>query len=146
MISKDNFTLWTAQDATDTAFICEKGNVVLDYLGCYNATGLTWDYNTTEYDQMTIQQCVEWCKGGSRVYAFLYPTQCACSNSLTEPTDGDYCYSSCFGQENQVCGGSEAMSVYNVCKYMYTEIILILWKTEYRSTITNKQIAFVPIL
>ena len=117
VIPRDNYTEWFAQDITNTAFICEKGQEVVDYLGCYNNSGLNWDINITDFGQMTIQQCVEWCRGQEKEYAFLGPTECVCSDSLTErAAEGYYCHSRCSGQNNQICGGEGVMSVYNICK------------------------------
>ena len=121
LVPKDNYTEWMAREVGEYAFMCEKGRDILDYLGCYNATGLVWDYNTTEFDQMTIQQCVEWCRSGSRIYAFVSSSLCACSDTLTQhAAAGAYCYNRCSGQQNQVCGGEGLMSVYNICKQIIT--------------------------
>lgn len=117
LISKDNYSDWQAMPVGNAAIICEKGQEVLDYVGCYNTSGLVWDYNTTEFEQMTIQQCVEWCRGGLRDYALVSSVLCACSDSLTDhASKGSYCYSGCSGQRNQICGGDDVVSVYNICK------------------------------
>ena len=89
-----------------------------DYLGCYNTSGFVWDDTTAVFEQMTIQQCVEWCRGRNKAYANLLRTFCACSDSLTEPSAGENCYKSCSGQENQICGGDGTVSVFNVCKFV----------------------------
>lgn len=66
---------------------------------------------------MTIQQCVEMCRVKSRKYAFLNSTSCSCETSLTSENKG-HCTSVCSGQDNQVCGGVNVMSVYDVGEFM----------------------------
>ena len=125
LVPKDDYSQWQAHAIGEYAFMCEKGQDVLDYLGCYNGTGAISDFNTTS-DQMTIQQCVEWCRGGGKLYAFLWFRECACSDVLPEHAGSEaYCYTRCAGQHNQVCGGSGLLSVYNICKQTIVSFLAV---------------------
>ncbi|XP_045208225.2 uncharacterized protein LOC123560042 [Mercenaria mercenaria] len=110
-----NYRQWEAKSASKdvTQFICEKST---DYKGCFAKTGLVGNVSIHEYNSMTIQQCVEICRVNSRKYAFLNSTSCLCETSLTSERKGK-CTSVCSGQDNQICGGSDVMSVYDVDQF-----------------------------
>ncbi|KAL3837239.1 hypothetical protein ACJMK2_022607, partial [Sinanodonta woodiana] len=114
-VDTKNATIWNSTyDSTPLSYICEKGE---EYVGCYTDTVSASD-GITNYEFMTIQQCVEWCRGKGKFYAFLKPDACACSDNLTTPTPGR-CISRCSGQRNQVCGSNgNTSSIYQVDKYV----------------------------
>ncbi|KAK3607956.1 hypothetical protein CHS0354_006555 [Potamilus streckersoni] len=114
-VDQSNSSKWnSSNESTQLSYICEKGE---DYVGCYTDT-ISASERITHYEFMTIQQCVEWCRGKKKMYAFLKPDACACSDNYTTPMPGR-CTSSCSGQRNQVCGSNgNTSSIYQVDKYV----------------------------
>ena len=67
-------------------------------------------------DEMTVEMCLDICRSKGFRYAGLeWQLECHCGN---EPDGGfewawpDKCDDRCSGNSNQICGGSNAMSVY----------------------------------
>ncbi|WAR05350.1 CL12B-like protein, partial [Mya arenaria] len=114
-VQKDNYdTLYSEKLNFCQSYICEKAP---DYVGCFTGTGVTMEI--TNYNRMTIQQCVETCRGVNKRYAFLGTNRCGCDTSLVGyPAKYGLCKSPCPGQKMSVCGGAgDDMSVYDTDMY-----------------------------
>ncbi|KAF2195177.1 WSC-domain-containing protein [Zopfia rhizophila CBS 207.26] len=94
------------------------------YIGCGkdDAGKRTLNKAQTSSDDMTVEMCIDFCKSKSAEYAGLeYSGQCYCGNEVAgdrAPTKGSLgnCLMKCSGDENQVCGGAAAVSLYQACK------------------------------
>jgi hypothetical protein len=70
---------------------------------------------------MTIEKCVDFCKSKGATYAGLeYANQCYCGNSVAAdraPKTGvaGGCKMKCAGNSGQICGGPDALTLYQVC-------------------------------
>lgn len=103
-------------------FVDLTSNKGFKYLGCGKDNALTRTLNEellTGTD-MTVDKCIDFCKGKKKSYAGLeFGSQCYCANSL--PTDrapgqgANNCLMKCGGDVNQVCGGADAISLYQAC-------------------------------
>ncbi|KAI6806951.1 WSC-domain-containing protein, partial [Hortaea werneckii] len=78
--------------------------------------GFTWS------DDMTVQHCVDYCKGeGFSLAGLEYANQCYCGNDYAnqaaapDPKILGNCWQPCAGNDQEVCGGSAALSVYKSC-------------------------------
>lgn len=93
------------------------------YLGCGkdNAGDRTLSEELLTGDDMTVEKCIDFCKSKSKAYAGLeYSGQCYCSGTLADdraPVKGSAgnCLMKCSGDESQVCGGADAISLYQAC-------------------------------
>ncbi|KAF9890518.1 hypothetical protein FE257_005923 [Aspergillus nanangensis] len=113
----------TTPCAADPAEICGGSEAISMYavvpiwqsVGCYSdntkARTLSKSYNIAGN---TVEKCQQACKDGGYVYAGMeYGTQCFCGNSIDNsgmPTSG--CGLPCAGDASQICGGSNALSMY----------------------------------
>lgn len=95
-----------------------------EYFGCAfdNVTVRTLDGSNTSDDDMTVEACVSYCSEAGYSYAGLeYSTQCYCGDSIAagnDPIQGVVggCLFACGGNSTQMCGGSDALSVYHNCE------------------------------
>ncbi|RMY71810.1 hypothetical protein D0863_04914 [Hortaea werneckii] len=78
--------------------------------------GFTWS------DDMTVQHCIDYCKGeGFSLAGLEYANQCYCGNDYANqdaapnPDILGNCWQPCAGNDQEVCGGSAALSVYKSC-------------------------------
>ncbi|PQE13221.1 hypothetical protein CJF30_00003133 [Rutstroemia sp. NJR-2017a BBW] len=67
-----------------------------------------------DFQNMTIQICVDFCKGNGYKYAGLeYYGECFCGGSVNGmQTDESACSYPCTGDQTEVCGGFDIISVY----------------------------------
>lgn len=68
----------------------------------------------TGSDDMTIEQCIDYCVSKGQTYAGLqYSNECYCGTSIATDRKGDYlCAVPCAGNPSQICGGAQRLSVY----------------------------------
>jgi hypothetical protein len=87
-----------------------------DNIGDRALTGPSWSRDNT-----TVESCVDFCSKEGFSYAGLENKgECFCGDKLNEkyaPRDGfmGACVMKCTGNQDQVCGGWAAMSVYHAC-------------------------------
>ncbi|EAW08575.1 WSC domain protein [Aspergillus clavatus NRRL 1] len=109
--------------AADASQICGGSNALSLYvivpiwqsLGCYSdstkARTLSTSYNVAGN---TVEKCQAACQAGGYLYAGMeFGSQCFCGNSIDNggaPTSG--CATPCAGDSSEVCGGSNALSIY----------------------------------
>ena len=64
---------------------------------------------------MTISMCRKFCKDKQYTYSYLYESdECFCSNEKLSTKKGDKsCGTHCAGNSDEVCGGDNAISVYD---------------------------------
>lgn len=88
-----------------------------NFTGCFIDNGSNRQLNATQTssNSMTLEQCAQQCS--SYQYMGLeYSSQCFCSNSLQNSTAiaSQYdCNYVCSGNDSEVCGGSNRLSLYN---------------------------------
>ncbi|XP_077994853.1 kremen protein 1-like isoform X2 [Glandiceps talaboti] len=81
------------------------------YMGCYydNPFNKRPDVGPIKNGTMTIQYCLNWCRGQDMAYAELSRgRKCSCrreGNDYTDFTQTDGCNVGCAGDESQTCGG-----------------------------------------
>ncbi|CAG8705460.1 1872_t:CDS:1 [Rhizophagus irregularis] len=72
----------------------------------------------TNTETMTVEECINYCREGNYRYAGLEArVQCFCGNTynpLGRLLGSEYCSNSCPGNNYQLCGGSFALSIYEV--------------------------------
>ena len=93
------------------------------YIGCGkdDAGSRTLKDAQTSSDQMTVETCIDFCKGKSLTYAGLeYSGECYCGSDVAEdraPVKGlaGNCLMKCSGDKDEVCGGAGAISLYEAC-------------------------------
>ena len=77
------------------------------------------DYFETS-DRMTIELCLSICRSRNFAYAGLeWQTECYCGNESTRSFEWTWpgkCDDKCAGNSNQVCGGTNAISIWQVPK------------------------------
>lgn len=63
---------------------------------------------------MTIEKCIDLCVSEGQTYAGLeYSNECYCGTSIAPARKGNHkCMMPCVGNENQICGGAQRLSVY----------------------------------
>ncbi|KAF2640037.1 WSC-domain-containing protein [Massarina eburnea CBS 473.64] len=93
------------------AFIgCGKDNALSRTLGEELLTG----------DDMTVEKCIDFCKGKKKSFAGIeFGSQCYCGSSLAserKPSQGLNCLMKCGGNKDQTCGGADAISLYQACE------------------------------
>ncbi|KAF1979791.1 WSC-domain-containing protein, partial [Bimuria novae-zelandiae CBS 107.79] len=102
-------------DVTDKGF---------KYIGCGkdNALERTLNEELLTGDDMTVEKCVDFCKGKGKKFAGLeYSGQCYCGSAVAEdraPSSArgaGSCLMKCSGDNDQVCGGNDAISLYEAC-------------------------------
>ncbi|KAF2774222.1 WSC-domain-containing protein, partial [Teratosphaeria nubilosa] len=95
-----------------------------EYVGCANDSTATRTFSgsSTYNDNMTVEYCINYCKGeGYSLAGLEYATQCYCDNKYCdvsrEPNPEIYgqCLEPCAGDASQICGGASALSVYKSC-------------------------------
>jgi len=96
-------------------------NLVDNYLGCFRDQGSRdlngYSYNSTN---MTPQECIATCTSKNFKYAGVqYSNYCFCGNSYGKYGVADNCNMACSGDQNQICGGSWANSVYLIASKDY---------------------------
>lgn len=106
----------------DTSYMTDVTSMGYKYVGCAtdgSTRSLTGANTATS--TMTVQSCVTYCKGLGYSYAGLeYASQCFCGNSMPTadlPVVGEYggCSMACAGNSTQLCGGPNALSLYQSC-------------------------------
>lgn len=102
-------------DVTDKGF---------KYIGCGkdNALERTLSEELLTGDDMTVEKCIDFCKSKSKQYAGLeYSGQCYCGSAVADDRAPESargagnCLMKCSGNEDQVCGGNDAISLYEAC-------------------------------
>ncbi|RIB14518.1 WSC domain-containing protein, partial [Gigaspora rosea] len=66
---------------------------------------------------MTVDKCIDFCRQNNFAYAGLeIGTQCFCANNYDHinQISSDQCSTSCVGNNQQICGGPLALSIYSV--------------------------------
>ncbi|KAF2008488.1 WSC-domain-containing protein [Aaosphaeria arxii CBS 175.79] len=94
------------------------------YIGCGtdNAGKRTLSQAQTSSSSMMVEKCIDFCKSKGAQYAGLeYAGECYCGASLAAdraPVQGRLgnCLMKCSGNNQQVCGGAAAISLYQACK------------------------------
>ncbi|RVD86715.1 uncharacterized protein DFL_004977 [Arthrobotrys flagrans] len=100
------------------------GSLGYVYLGCYNETlDITNDRaiyggNVTKSTDMTVEECLEACKGRNYDYAGLeYTSECWCGpylSDLSQKLEDTQCDLGCAGNNSEACGGALRVSVYKL--------------------------------
>ncbi|KAK6394058.1 hypothetical protein LTR65_001904 [Meristemomyces frigidus] len=94
------------------------------YQGCANdsVSERTFSGASASSDDMTIETCINYCKGkGYSLAGLEYASQCYCDNdysssgSAPQPNILGDCWQPCAGNADEICGGSAALSVYKDC-------------------------------
>lgn len=91
------------------------------YIGCGldNAGARTLKDELLTGDDMTVEKCIDFCKGKSSKYAgIVYGSQCYCGGGVADdrkPGTASNCLMKCGGDESEVCGGADAISLYEAC-------------------------------
>jgi hypothetical protein len=91
------------------------------YVGCGldNAGARTLNDELLTGDDMTVEKCIDFCKTKSTKYAgIVYGSQCFCGASVAQdraPGTASNCLMKCGGNANEVCGGADAISLYEAC-------------------------------
>ena len=93
-------------------------------MGCYiynMSMPATWSLSLDNVTELSIVQCVEWCRGQNHSYAGLHNDSCHCSTDTPLPVDKvmeSLCHIKCKGNDMQDCGGvdntTSYISVYEV--------------------------------
>lgn len=99
-----------------------------NYVGCYTdiASKRTLSGSSTRGDDMTVEKCANFCSSangglGYKYYGLEYFSECYCGNTFTAPNQlltptssppNSTCSYKCKGDDSQICGGSNALSVY----------------------------------
>ncbi|KAK4945184.1 hypothetical protein LTR10_015610 [Elasticomyces elasticus] len=95
----------------------------LSYIGCYK-DGVPRALTTvfTQTTSMTIDQCAQIAQSQNLAYFGLeYASQCLAGdvlNSSSTPLAASSCYMQCAGNTTEVCGGPNAISLYNNTAYV----------------------------
>ncbi|KAF2721327.1 WSC-domain-containing protein, partial [Polychaeton citri CBS 116435] len=106
-----------------------------NYVGCYtdNVGGRALDGTSTSHPNMTVEMCATFAKYGDggkawKYYGLEYATQCYVSNVLgksasllnatSSPSNSTVCKMRCGGKDTQICGGSNALSLYTSPSYV----------------------------
>ena len=94
--------------------------VLTAYSGCYPypVSDVPSLYNIS---YLTVQQCVEWCRGDSKQYSFVSGQDCWCLNHTdvewNSPLPAANCSTPCSGNYLQACGLNGTLgSVYRLGK------------------------------
>ncbi|KAK4556946.1 hypothetical protein LTR86_005927 [Recurvomyces mirabilis] len=99
-----------------------------EYQGCANDSVVTRTLQgaNTASNSMTIETCIDFCKGkGYSLAGLEYASQCYCDNDYKSDHAGSRapqpdilgdCWQPCAGNSAQVCGGAGALSVYRNCE------------------------------
>jgi hypothetical protein len=89
------------------------------YAGCFRSPpGQAFDTllftGTLDKSNMTIEKCVAYCKGNDYRYAGIeYYGKCTCGASVNGfAVDESICNYKCTGNKGEVCGGDNAVSIY----------------------------------
>jgi hypothetical protein len=91
-----------------------------EYYGCYvdGTSGRILEASSIQENNMTRQECVDYCVGGGFTIAGLeYFTQCFCDNAIYNggvlAADQSDCNDACGGDSTQICGGASRVSLYS---------------------------------
>jgi hypothetical protein len=112
---KDYYPRWSSNIMYDIMPISSNR-----YVGCFEDRGNPWgtsgrdlsDYSERDGD-MTIDKCVSICKDKGYKYAGAqYSKWCFCGNKYGSNGISNNCHMSCAGNNDQICGGSYANSIY----------------------------------
>ncbi|KAL5327030.1 hypothetical protein ACEPPN_004720 [Leptodophora sp. 'Broadleaf-Isolate-01'] len=86
------------------------------YAGCFidNGSPRTLLYTGPRNSNQTVQDCVAFCKGNEYQYAGLeYGEECFCGASVNNiQADEADCNMSCTGDDTEICGGFNRVSIY----------------------------------
>ncbi|KAH7418127.1 WSC domain-containing protein [Cadophora sp. MPI-SDFR-AT-0126] len=86
------------------------------YAGCFvdNGSPRTLLYTGPRNQNQTVQDCVAFCKGNDYQYAGLeYGEECFCGASVNNiQADEADCDFSCTGDDTEICGGLDRVSIY----------------------------------
>jgi hypothetical protein len=109
-ILSENISL---EDKLDSIYKLDKNRCIKDNQNCGNRA-----LNSKCYSANNVEECINYCQKGNFLYAGLEAGfQCFCGNeydSLGLRTGLEHCSSSCIGNSSQICGGSWALSIYDV--------------------------------
>lgn len=97
--------------------LCKTKNLLL-VIGCFNQVSPLANYTSPD---MTIEFCVEFCRGVSHNRAGLTNDTCYCYDSTSMPTqvNGSFCDGTCSGNPGQPCGHAPTyVSLFRVGKYL----------------------------
>ena len=106
----------------DTSYLTDMTSQGYKYVGCAtdgSTRTLSGAYEAN--NNMTVEGCVEFCKASGYTYAGLeYASQCFCGNDMPAADAPVYgqtgnCVMPCAGNSTQICGGPNALSLYQEC-------------------------------
>lgn len=94
------------------------------YQGCATDDYYTRTFTgaSTSSDNMTVETCIDYCKGkGYSLAGLEYARECYCDNEYQQSDRAPKqnvmggCVTNCAGDAGEICGGSGALSVYKAC-------------------------------
>lgn len=94
------------------------------YQGCATDDYYTRTFTgaSTSSDNMTVESCINFCKGkGYSLAGLEYARECYCDNTYQQTDRAPKqnvmggCETKCSGDAGEICGGSGALSVYKAC-------------------------------
>ena len=67
-----------------------------------------------DHSEMTVAQCIETCRGQDNTYTAIHIDDCYCLNDISNLTEvgRENCAERCEGNADQLCGGTNHVSVY----------------------------------
>jgi hypothetical protein len=112
----------TETTATTTVSATEASTTGWSYLGCYSDSTSTRALTGVQFADLGIGKvtstgCMEYCgNAGFRFAGTEYAGQCFCGNKMvgSSKVAADKCDMKCEGDASQICGGSSALSVYEM--------------------------------
>ncbi|OCK72946.1 WSC-domain-containing protein [Lepidopterella palustris CBS 459.81] len=112
-----------AATAASLGYVDVTSSKGFKYIGCGtdNPGSRTLTVAQISNDQMTVENCIDFCKSKGTTYAGLeYMGECYCGNTLPAdraPVAGvlGNCNMKCRGNSNEICGGAAAISLYQAC-------------------------------
>ncbi|XP_046570304.1 uncharacterized protein LOC124278603 [Haliotis rubra] len=119
VVDVGNLTLQRYNCSIELPYICETAPVS-DTSGCH-VTGSSPSNSVTLPDQMSVSQCMEFCRGQNESYFALNGSICECYTSYDVISSG-VCDIGCRVQPYQQCGSnrSDESSFYNIAIYTTT--------------------------
>lgn len=94
------------------------------YAGCANDSVSARTFSGAQWysNSMNVSTCINFCnKAGYSLAGLEYASQCYCDNAYSLPNRAAQpgilgsCLQSCAGNASQICGGANALSVYQKC-------------------------------
>ena len=85
-------------------------------MGCYQIQSHERETDIENYDEMTIEYCIEICRVDDFLYAFLWYAHCSCGHRVPENEAAGKCDRYCEGRKGQICGKDlpDIASVYHI--------------------------------